>query len=72
VWWLVYQVGDDKVVWIEEATDVCMLFQAILGGQHGEFIEGHLLGSKARKVPKKYPRRALSIKEAEALLKRMG
>jgi hypothetical protein len=72
--WLVFKSGKDISVIIQPAGDIVTArVRAILGNVSGEFQDGHALDSKTvKKVPKKMIGRALSRKEATALLKKLG
>jgi hypothetical protein len=74
LFWLVFKTGGDITVFIQPAGDLGVArLRAALAGMEGEFQEGHALDAKmTKKVPKKMIGRALSRKEATALLKKLG
>jgi hypothetical protein len=73
LFWLVFKSGDTLSVTIQSAADIITArMRAMLAGM-GTFQEGHRLDDKTgKKVPNKMIGRALSRKEATALLKRLG
>lgn len=74
LFWLVYRDGDDLNVSIQSAGSlVSARLMAMLAGLGGEFAEGYQLDAKTgRKLPKTMIGRALTRKEAEELLVKMG
>ncbi len=72
--WLVFKSGKDISVIIQPAGDIVTArVRAILANASGKFQDGHELDAKTvKKVPKTMIGRALSRKEATALLKKLG
>ncbi|MEA2903044.1 MAG: hypothetical protein QOI12_431 [Alphaproteobacteria bacterium] len=70
MWWLAYQTPDDVCVVVMTAPSLVHARMAVaLGGQEGEFSEGHQLDEKmAKRIPKKMIGRQLSSGEAARLL----
>lgn len=74
LFWLVHSNDNDIIVFIQPAGDIVTArMKAMLAGLLGEFTEGHQLDDEmAKKVPKQMVGRALSRKDATALLKKMA
>lgn len=74
LFWIVQEIEGERRVFIQEAGSLIFArLRAAIAGLGGKFVEAHVLDDKrAQRVPKKMIGRALSDREAYALLDRIG
>jgi hypothetical protein len=74
LFWLVHDIDGERTVRIEEAGAIIFArLQAAIDGFKGNFVEAHALDKPtAAKVPRKMIGRALTAREAAALLDRLA
>ena len=73
LFWMVHEIDGERRVSIQEGSTLNFArLDAVIAGVEGVFVGGHMLDAKtARKIPKKMIGRALTLREANALLDRL-